>query len=37
MPARVATALGYPSRAAFLDDYRRRTAAVRAAYGEALG
>jgi glutamine synthetase adenylyltransferase len=32
MPARVAAALGYPSRAAFLDDYRARTAAVRAAY-----
>jgi glutamine synthetase adenylyltransferase len=29
MPARVASALGYPSRQAFLDDYRTRTAAVR--------
>jgi len=37
MPARVATALGYPSRAAFLDDYRRRTGSVRALYTEALG
>ncbi|MBI2204614.1 MAG: hypothetical protein HYU41_12260 [Candidatus Rokubacteria bacterium] len=36
MPARLATALGYPSRAAFLDEYRRRTAAVRATYREAL-
>ncbi|MBI1736368.1 MAG: bifunctional [glutamate--ammonia ligase]-adenylyl-L-tyrosine phosphorylase/[glutamate--ammonia-ligase] adenylyltransferase [Candidatus Rokubacteria bacterium] len=36
MPARVATALGYPSRQAFLDDYRRRTDAVRAGYREAL-
>jgi glutamate-ammonia-ligase adenylyltransferase len=36
VPARVATALGYPSRAAFLDDYRRRTTAVRALYTEAL-
>jgi glutamate-ammonia-ligase adenylyltransferase len=32
MPARVASALGYPSRDAVLDDYRDRTAAVRAAY-----
>ena len=36
MPARVATSLGYPSRQAFLDDYRARTDAVRAAYREAL-
>ncbi|MBI4247232.1 MAG: bifunctional [glutamate--ammonia ligase]-adenylyl-L-tyrosine phosphorylase/[glutamate--ammonia-ligase] adenylyltransferase [Candidatus Rokubacteria bacterium] len=32
MPARVASALGYPSRDAFLADYRARTEAVRAAY-----
>jgi glutamate-ammonia-ligase adenylyltransferase len=32
MPARVASALGYPSRTAFLDDYRTRTAGVRAAW-----
>jgi glutamate-ammonia-ligase adenylyltransferase len=37
LPARVASALGYPSRAAFLEDHRKRTAAVRAAYTEALG
>ncbi|OLC14807.1 MAG: hypothetical protein AUH29_09560 [Candidatus Rokubacteria bacterium 13_1_40CM_69_27] len=36
MPARVAAALGYPSRAAFLEDYRTRTAAVRAAYTEIM-
>jgi glutamate-ammonia-ligase adenylyltransferase len=36
MPARVASALGYASRQAFLDDYRRRTEAVHAAYTEAL-
>ena len=36
MPARVASALGYASRAEFLDDYRRRTGAVRAAYRELL-
>jgi glutamate-ammonia-ligase adenylyltransferase len=36
MPARVATALGYPSRTAFLEEYRRRTAAVRSLYTEAL-
>jgi glutamate-ammonia-ligase adenylyltransferase len=36
MPARVATALGYPSRQAFLEEYRRRTAAVRERYREAL-
>ena len=34
MPARVATALGLPSRDAFLAEYRRRTTAVRAAYTE---
>jgi glutamate-ammonia-ligase adenylyltransferase len=32
MPARVATALHYPTRDAFLDDYRRRTTAVRTIY-----
>jgi hypothetical protein len=32
MPARVATALGHPSRDAFLQDYDRRTEAVRAIY-----
>jgi glutamate-ammonia-ligase adenylyltransferase len=32
MPARVASALGYPSREAFLEDYRLRTGAVRAAW-----
>ncbi len=37
MPARVASALGYPSREAFLDDYRARTAAVRAAYQAVVG
>lgn len=36
MPARVASALGYPSRQAFLADYRSRTAAVRAAYHEVV-
>jgi glutamate-ammonia-ligase adenylyltransferase len=36
MPARVASALGYPSRQAFLEDYRARTAAVRAAYAEVM-
>ncbi|MGH7279508.1 MAG: hypothetical protein ACREJG_12585, partial [Candidatus Rokuibacteriota bacterium] len=34
MPARVASALGYPSRDEFLADYRRRTDAVRVAWGE---
>jgi glutamate-ammonia-ligase adenylyltransferase len=34
MPLRVATALGYASRQAFLEDYRARTAAVRAAWTE---
>lgn len=37
MPARLASALGYPSREAFLEDYRRRTEAVRAAVAEHLG
>jgi glutamate-ammonia-ligase adenylyltransferase len=32
MPARVATALGYESRAAFLEAYREQTTAVRAMY-----
>jgi glutamate-ammonia-ligase adenylyltransferase len=36
MPARVANALDYPSRRAFLDDYRQRTEAVRAMFKEAL-
>jgi len=36
MPARVATALGLPSRSAFLALYRERTEAVRRAYTEAL-
>src|SRR5213594_2375001 len=36
MPARVATALGFPSRQAFLDAYGARTDAVRAAYLEAM-
>ncbi len=36
MPARVATALGLPSRDAFLALYRERTEAVRRAYTEAL-
>jgi glutamate-ammonia-ligase adenylyltransferase len=36
VPARVATALSYPSRQAFLDDYRRRTDAVRAIYDEVM-
>ena len=36
MPARLASALAYPDRQAFLEDYRRRTAAVRAAYTEHL-
>jgi glutamate-ammonia-ligase adenylyltransferase len=34
MPARVASALGYASREAFLDDYRRRSTEVRARYAE---
>jgi [glutamine synthetase] adenylyltransferase / [glutamine synthetase]-adenylyl-L-tyrosine phosphorylase len=36
MPARVAAALGYPSREVFLEDYRRRTTAVRAIYTEVM-
>ncbi len=36
VPARVASALGYPSRDTFLEEYRRRTAAVRALYEEAM-
>jgi len=36
MPARVASALGYPSRQALLDAYRETTTAVRAAYAEHL-
>ena len=37
MPGRVASALGSPSREAFLEDYRRRTEAVRAVMTEHLG
>jgi hypothetical protein len=33
----VASALGYPSRDAFLADYRTRTEAVRARYTEQMG
>ena len=36
LPARLATALGFPSRQAFLDEYRRRTDAVRALYRETV-
>jgi glutamate-ammonia-ligase adenylyltransferase len=36
MPARVASALGFPSRRAFLDAYGERTDAVRAAYLESM-
>jgi glutamate-ammonia-ligase adenylyltransferase len=36
MPSRVATALGYGSRTAFLDDYRRRTAEVRRLYTDVM-
>jgi [glutamine synthetase] adenylyltransferase / [glutamine synthetase]-adenylyl-L-tyrosine phosphorylase len=36
MPARVASALGLPSREAFLAAYRERTEAVRAAYAQGL-
>ena len=32
MPGRIAKSLDYPSRKEFLDDYRRRTAWVRALY-----
>jgi len=37
MPARVASALGYPSREKFLEDYRSRTTAVREAFAAAVG
>jgi glutamate-ammonia-ligase adenylyltransferase len=37
MPARVATALGYESRQAFLGAYRETTTAVRDAYEHAIG
>ena len=37
MPARVGTALGFPSRDAFLAAYAERTTAVRAAYSEVFG
>jgi hypothetical protein len=37
MPARVATALGYESRQAFLDAYREQTTAVRDAYEQSVG
>jgi len=37
MPARLASALAYPGREAFLEDYRRRTTAVRAAYASLVG
>ena len=36
VPARTASALGYPSRDAFLAEYRKRTAAVRALYNERM-
>jgi glutamate-ammonia-ligase adenylyltransferase len=36
VPARVASALGYPSREAVLEEYGQRTAAVRALYAEAM-
>jgi glutamate-ammonia-ligase adenylyltransferase len=36
MPARVASALGYASRQAFLADYQAHTTAVRAAYRDAM-
>ena len=36
VPTRVASALGYPSREAFLEDYGRRTAAVRTLYAEEM-
>jgi glutamate-ammonia-ligase adenylyltransferase len=36
MPARVAAALGFPSREAFLAAYREHTGAVRAAYDEVF-
>jgi hypothetical protein len=37
MPARVATALGYESRQAFLDAYRENATAVRLTYEEVMG
>ena len=36
VPTRVASAPGYPSRKSFLDEYRRRTTAVRAFYEEQM-
>jgi glutamate-ammonia-ligase adenylyltransferase len=36
LPARIAKALDYPDRDAFLTDYRRRTRAVREIYGRLL-
>jgi hypothetical protein len=36
MPARVASALGYDSRQAFLEAYREQTTAVRDAYEKGL-
>jgi glutamate-ammonia-ligase adenylyltransferase len=36
MPARVATALGYESRQAFLDAYRETTTSVRSAYEQGM-
>ena len=36
IPARVAAALGHPSRDAFLDEYRKRTIAVRGLYKEHM-
>ena len=36
MPARVAAALDYPTRDVFLEDYRRRTEAVRGIYAEVM-
>lgn len=36
MPARVATALGYESRQAFLDAYRENTTAIRAAWEQGI-
>ena len=37
MPSRVATALGYESRQAFLDAYRENATAVRQTYEEVMG
>ena len=36
LPGRVASALDYETREAFLDDYQRRTDAVRATYAELM-